>query len=393
MNRISSLTSFWQNISETDLRPIRDQAMRGMQISIVASSIADAAALADQLRRDPHRPQLTTDAPIRLLDLEAAKPALSADLIILLITVSQPDFSRYQDLVRAWQELARRVVILIDFPEPPADPQSITPWPNHDRRRVLFGSIGDPNFILEKFAPAVVELLPDHHLALGRNYPLFRIAIAHHLINDTSFSNAAYAMSTGIASIVPVFDIPLTIADTIVLTKAQAFLVYRLGLALGYSTRWQDYIGEFGSVIGGGFVLRQLARSLVGLIPFWGIVPKTAIAYSGTYVVGNAILQWYLTGRHISKNQMRLLYQQATERGKILARSLLSRLPHPHLRLPPLLPSPRKKARQASLESVSSSKPLPPAKKRRGVCPNCARRNAKNAKFCQYCGNSLDPTI
>lgn len=389
MNRISSLTSFWQNISETDLRPIRDQALRGVQIAIVAPSTTEASALADQLRRDPNRTQLTTDSPIRLLDLESADHALSADLIILLIT-SLPDSTRYQDLVRTWQEASRRVVILIDQPEEPAASQSITPWPNHDRRRVLFGSPNDPRFLLEKFSPAVVELLPDHHLALGRYFPLFRLAIAHHLINDTSFSNAAYAMSTGIASIVPILDIPLTITDTIVLTKAQAFLVYRLGLALGYSTRWQDYIGEFGSVIGGGFVLRQLARSLVGLVPFWGIVPKTAIAYSGTYVVGNAILQWYLTGRHISKSQMRLLSHQAAERGRILARSLLAHLPHPHLRLPPLLPSSRKKSQQTRSAESSALKPRSSPRQRRGVCPYCSRRNARNAQFCQYCGKPLE---
>jgi hypothetical protein len=90
--------------------------------------------------------------------------------------------------------------------------------------------------LLQKFAPAVIEILPERLLALGRSFPLFRIPIAHHLINDTSFANAAYSLSTGFAELVPVLNIPITITDTIVLTKAQAFLVYKLGLAFGYST-------------------------------------------------------------------------------------------------------------------------------------------------------------
>ena len=157
----------------------------------------------------------------------------------------------------------------------------------------------------------MIDSLPDLLLGLGRFFPLFRIPIAHYLINDTCFSNAAYAMSTGLAEIVAVLDIPITIADSIILTKSQAFLVYKLGLALGYSTRWQDYIAEFGGVLGGGFVWRQIARSLVGLIPVWGIIPKTGIAYAGTYVVGNVVLQWYLTGKQVSGKQMQQLYAQA----------------------------------------------------------------------------------
>jgi len=178
---------------------------------------------------------------------------------------------------------------------------------------------------------------------------------------------------------VAVLNIPLTLADIIVLTKTQAFLAYKLGLALGYSTRWQDYITEFGGVLGSSFIWRQVARSLVGLIPFWGILPKTAIAYSGTYVVGNVVLQWYLTGKHLSKGQMKLLYAQATERGRSLASNLMRRLPHPRLRL--RLPKPRSKTPKV--------RALPrPSKSQR--CSGCGKVSAADASFCQYCGKSFD---
>jgi len=190
------------------------------------------------------------------------------------------------------------------------------------------------------------------------------------LINETCLANAAYSLSTGLAEVVPIFDVPLNLADMVVLTKAQAFLVYKLGLAFGFSTRWQDYVAEFGSVIGGGFMWRQLARFLVGLIPVWGIVPKVGVAYSGTYVVGIAVLEWYLTGRHLTRQQMRALSTQAFTRGKALAQNLLSRTPR--LRLG------RRKA--AALPKPAQGKD----------CPACGKTSAADAAFCQYCGHTLE---
>jgi uncharacterized protein (DUF697 family) len=192
------------------------------------------------------------------------------------------------------------------------------------------------------------------------------------LITDSCFSNAAYSLSTGVAEVVPIFDIPFNIADMVVLTKAQAFLAYKLGLTLGFSTHWQDYVGEFGSVLGGGFVWRQLARMLISLIPIWGLVPKVAIAYSGTYVVGHVILQWYLNGRHISTQQMRAIYTQALMIRKNIARNMVSRLRRPRLG--------RRKAAQLQR---SISKP----------CLTCRKLNAPDANYCQYCGQTFQPAL
>jgi uncharacterized protein (DUF697 family) len=247
--------------------------------------------------------------------------------------------------------------------------------------RVLYGSVLDEGFMYGEFVPVMLELLPARHLALGRQFPLFRTFVANRLIHDACYGNAFYSLSTGVAEVVPILDIPLNITDMVVLTKAQAFLVYKLGLALGFSTRWQDYLGEFGSVVGSGFIWRQMARSLVGLIPGWGIVPKVAVAYSGTYVVGQVVLQWYLTGRHVSNQQMRALYMQAFQTGKVFAQNMVSRLPR--TRIAPKLPHPRLGRRKvAQLPALSTI-----------TCPSCGKPNATDANLCQYCGQSFHPAL
>jgi uncharacterized protein (DUF697 family) len=396
MKSIGHLTNLWDNLREADLRPLRDQALHGIDIAIVGEPGSGRSALADQMRRDPNRPQLSSESPVRILDLENAAQAANAFLIILVIPARQADITREQELVRLWQNNARRVLVFVNQPDEAGEALAVSTWTSRGMRRVVIGSPADTRFLLEKFAPAVVEILPDKLLALGRFFPLFRLPVARYLINDTCFSNAAYSLSTGLAEIVAVLSIPITVADSFILTKAQAFLVYKLGLALGYSTRWQDYIAEFGGVLGSGFVWRQVARSLIGLIPVWGIVPKTAIAYAGTYVVGNVVLQWYLTGKHLSKQQMQATYKQALGHGKDLARRLIERLPRallwwprlPRLRLPGRFQR-ADKALPAPRVGADGIRPPRPRLKKRQLCPNCGKTSARDASFCQYCGAPL----
>ncbi len=373
MAGITDLANVWNNIKEIDLRPIRDEALQWVKIAIVGASDAERQELAEQMRRDPVRPAIQVRTPLLLLDLKDAAQTSDADLIVLILNTSSTDYNREKALARAWADAGKRVLVFINQDGTPGDPQVLRAWINWGQRRIVYGVLSDQRFLQSEFAEAVIALLPKQTLALARAFPLFRMQVAYELINDTCFSNAAYSLSTGLAEIVPVFDIPLNVTDMIVLTKSQAFLIYKLGLALGYSTRWQSYVAEFGSVLGGGFLWRQLARGLVGLIPVWGIVPKVAVAYSGTFVVGNVILQWYRTGRHISGQQMQQLYLQAFSRGKQVAQALLARL---HWR--------RKKPRKEKI--------LLPAQTPH-TCASCGRTSSPDATFCQYCGQPLDGLI
>jgi uncharacterized protein (DUF697 family) len=370
MAGLKSVFSIWENLKEVDLRPIRESALSPVKVAIIGRPGTGRHTLAEQMRRDPQRPAQKTQTAMLIADLDSVDRSMTAELIILMLDATAKDFSQEQAVAQKWFDAGKIVLACVnkvDLLGNQALVSSSVGWPVE---RVIHGSVLDPAFIQHEFVPVILELLPERHLALGRQFPLFRVAIAQQLINESSFANAVYSFSTGVAEIVAVLDIPLTVTDTIVLTKAQAFLVYKLGLTLGFSTRWQDYLAEFGSVIGGGFIFRQLSRMLIGLIPFWGILPKVAVAYSGTYVVGHVILQWYLNGRHVTKQQMNALYSQALLNGRRVAEGLVSRLPRPRLH--------RRKKEQLPVLTLK-------------ICTSCMKPNAQDAVFCQYCGQPFQP--
>jgi uncharacterized protein (DUF697 family) len=368
MPGIKDIVNVWKNVKEVDLRPYRDAALYPVKLAIVGQPGVGRHTLAGQLLRDPQRPGNQTETAILISDILSSDPVNAADLIILVLDGKSPNFSQEQAQARKWLDSGKKVIAYINKMDLVENQSTYSlGW---EFQRVIRGSALQPEQLQRDLVPLILDLLPDHHLALARQFPLFRNTVSNQLINDSCFSNAVYSLSTGFAEIIPLIDLPLNITDMIVLTKAQAFLVYKLGLALGFSTRWEDYVGEFGGVIGGGFVWRQISRMLVGLIPIWGIVPKTAVAYSGTYVVGHAVLQWYLTGRKMNNAQMRNIYTQALESGKKVAQDLAARMPRPA----------RRKAKQLA---APATRP----------CPFCGKANASDAVFCQYCGQSFQPTL
>jgi uncharacterized protein (DUF697 family) len=370
MPKLTEVTNVWKNIQEIDLRPIREAAEQVIRIAIVGEAGTGRQALGNHMRCDPSRPEVKTHTPVLISEPKSSDGVSEADLIIVMVEATATDFSPEEELVQTWLAAGIPVLVFYNHQDDPQETLALDQWVDWGTAGVVYGQVNDPAFIVDEFVPAVMALLPDRLLSLGRHFPLFRVPVTRKMINETCLANAAYALSTGLAEIVPILDLPLNVADIIVLTKAQAFLVYKLGLVVGYSTRWQDYVAEFGSVLGGGFLWRQIARQLVGLIPVWGIIPKVAVAYSGTYVVGQVVLQWYLTGRHITRQQIRELYAGAFARGKAAAQGLLEKAPRPRL----------KRGEQKQL-------PLPAEIRK---CPDCGRDSAADAQFCQYCGQSLE---
>jgi uncharacterized protein (DUF697 family) len=365
----SDLGNIWNTFKELDIRPIAEEAERPIVLAFVGAEGVGKSTLIAALR-NAKRAREKVISPTIEVDLDAATRLGETDLIVLMVDATRGDFAVEVNLYREWKTAARNVLIFYNKMDSMQDANTVSatriPWSD---ARVAFGSAIDPDSLAAGFVPRMLEALRDRHLALARYYPICRLAVAQNLISDTSFASASYALGTGFAEIIPVLTVPFNVADMMILTKNQALMVYKLGLALGLSTRWQDHVAELGGVVGAGFLWRQLARELIGLIPVWGILPKVAIAYAGTYAVGEAILRWYLTGHKASGKGMKEIYAAALARGKQVAQELIARAPKPALPQVsmPALPKPRSKA----------------------VCPNCGKKNPHDARFCADCGTKL----
>ncbi len=102
-------------------------------------------------------------------------------------------------------------------------------------------------------------------------------------------------------------------------------MAYKIALAMGMPADFMNVMPQLVGVVGGGFLLRQAARGLIGLVPVLGILPKVAIAFAGTFAVGEAIYRWCTTGERMSNDGLRRAYETALERGRAVAASLQQR--------------------------------------------------------------------
>jgi len=341
MARWTDWGNIWATLKELDVRPLVEEAEQPFVLALVGAPQAGKSSLLAALCKD-ERNQSHVLAPVIEVGLDQATRADGADLIILVLDATRDDFTREAQLVAEWQRARRNLIIFYNkmdaVPEAQRVRLSTHAWAGAPVAR---GSVYEPQSLTNSFIPCVMERVKERRLALARQYPLFRLAVARAWIRETALANASYALGSGMAGIVPALNVPFNVADMLVLTKNQALMVYKLVLALGLSTSWQEHIVELGSVVGVGFVWRQIARQLVGLIPVWGIVPKVAVAYAGTYAVGEAVVYWYYTGHKLSGQKMREVYADALARGKQVAQEIATqatfRLPRvslPRLSLP-----------------------------------------------------------
>ena len=177
-------------------------------------------------------------------------------------------------------------------------------------------------------AASVSEILDgneDIALALARQFPAFRAPVVERTIHAVARENALFSIATALPDIVPsLIELPWALgefaSDTVFLTGNQIRMAFLIAAACGKEVGFNAQKGTVLSIAGGAFGWRALARELVGKIPLGGgLIPKGAIAYAGTYAVGKALELHYGGQAMFSRNQRKLVYKQALERGRELA--------------------------------------------------------------------------
>jgi len=182
--------------------------------------------------------------------------------------------------------------------------------------------------------PPVREILgeyPDYSLALARRYPPFRPAVIQRTIREISGENALFALFTALPSVIPNlmalgWAAGEFASDTAVLTVNQVRMAFLIAAASNRPVGYIEQKSEIASIILGAFGWRTIARELAGRIPFGeGLIPKAAIAYAGTYVVGLGLERYHGIGRWLTAAERQDAYREALESGKSLARRTLAR--------------------------------------------------------------------
>ena len=175
----------------------------------------------------------------------------------------------------------------------------------------------------------VIEARPDLRLALARVFPGFRDCVARDLIVSVAKENAMFALATALPSVIPLVSLPVAVgefaSDAAVLTINQVRLTFLLAAASGHKIGYRQQKTEIASIIAGAVGWRSLARELVGQIPFGGgVLPKAAIAFAGTYVVGASLERVYRLGYGYTPTEREAAYKDAFERGKTIATAMLN---------------------------------------------------------------------
>lgn len=174
----------------------------------------------------------------------------------------------------------------------------------------------------------VLEKRPELNLALARQFSPFRTQVVKDVVFTVAKENALFSIATAIPSAVPFLSLPWAAgefaSDTAFLTANQIRMAFMLAAASDRPIGYREQKAEIASLFAGAFGWRALARELVGKIPLGGgLLPKAAISYAATYVVGTSLERYYRLGYGYTPAERKATYEQAFEKGKQIAASLM----------------------------------------------------------------------
>lgn len=316
----NDLGMLWRIAGEIDVRAIQEAAVQTPRLALVGP-LEPLGLLQGYLQQGPRTAgQPVTTPPTYRLPLSFSDVAALANYDLRVAVLEQIDQARRDDL----QALTRQpapLLALLDRSGADGDGLAegpVGPLP------VLVCTLADRESVRRVVWPAFEAAIHGRELAWARAYPGLRPPVCRRLILDTCLVNATYALGTGIAEMIPPFTVPFAVADMVILTKNQLILAYKIAMAMGDTGSLQDLLPKFASVVGAGFLWRQVARELLALLP-GGVAWKTAVAYAGTYATGQAIYHWYVYEEHLTPAELKAAFNEGLRRGKEAAADLVER--------------------------------------------------------------------
>ena len=180
---------------------------------------------------------------------------------------------------------------------------------------------------------SVVDLIvsesEDLELALARTFPAFRTAVVGRLIQRVARENALFSVVTALPNVIPsIIELPWAVgefaSDTAFLTMNQIRLALMLSAVHGHPVGYGDLKVEIAAIVAGAFGWRAVARELAGKIPLGGgLIPKAAISFAATWVVGLGVDKARRTGETLTRAEREAAYGFALKRGREVAAELV----------------------------------------------------------------------
>jgi uncharacterized protein (DUF697 family) len=326
MPGLLDLASGFKMLREVDLNAIRKQAEQPFHIAVVGAPGVGKSTLINQLLSGPGTRESVLLSPISEHQLDQEICAQSYSLVILMLDASQSGHLPEHQVLDKLRSYCVPIIICHNKFDSIQNTQAIS----NDALRwqgieVVAISANDQVTVFQKLVPVLMRIYKDREIVLARHLPMLREPVSRKLIEDTCFINAAYILTSGLAAMNILLTVPLNVADMVMLTKNQALMAYKIALAFALPSDWRQTIPKLTTVVGTGFLWRSIARQLVGLVPVIGVVPKVAVAYAGTYTIGQAIYRWCANDEKVSLQILKAMYSKALIRGHEVALSMASR--------------------------------------------------------------------
>jgi uncharacterized protein (DUF697 family) len=235
----------------------------------------------------------------------AAQSAAGSDAILLLLDAGAGLRQGDADLLKYLREMRRPVVVALnkidmlgrDYQKVADDASTRLGVP------VVPISAKKGTNVAEKLVPALVDALPDLAVALGRELPHLRRSMANKLVKQSSILNTAAG-----AEPLPFIDIPI-------LLTTQARMVLRIAAIYGEPFT-AKHAKELIGTIGGGLAFRYLAQQGAKLVPVGGWAVAGGIAALGTWAIGQVAIEYFESGKRLTRPQMRDMYKNILKREK-----------------------------------------------------------------------------
>lgn len=176
----------------------------------------------------------------------------------------------------------------------------------------------DPLHPGPQFEFLLPRAFPGLALRLARDFSALRYSYARQMTKRTAVRNARLALASSLAAppiplIGTMWRFFATTGETIAITATQIHLCLLMAALHFRSLDFFDRMGELWPVIGGSFGWRRVARLLVSLVPGLGWLSKGTLAYSATWMIGEASRLYYEYGQPKQDELLREIKRRSQE--------------------------------------------------------------------------------